>query len=239
MQDTVQTIPATFTSPEPVTIEDRTVTYPLKSGGFLTAECPDWCAEDHTFDIERGLAGPADLKHEGAPIALGFDDVDGERETILKACLVQWPFDPDGDTKPHIDLSPEASSGESLIVRSRVELEGEIRRVRDHLDRLIRLGDRLAQAQADDHAERAAAQGTGKPWASLSRDDLKSMPLAYLLKAFGVRVVETEEIGRKAVLALYGEPGAMELRMLPDLSQYLREDQTRRALLAWHDAQSG
>ncbi|GAB3169886.1 DUF6907 domain-containing protein [Streptomyces incanus] len=237
MQNTVQTIPAAFIEPKPAVVEDRTVTYPLRSGGFLAVDCPAWCTADHADDIERGI-DPVDLQHTGAPISLGFDDVDGERETILEARLVQWPFDPDGDTKPHIDLTPEASSGESLICRNRIELDEQIRRVRAHLNELIRLGDRLAQAQADDHAERAAARGTGKPWLSLSRTDVQSMPIAYLLKAFGVRAVETEDIGRKAVLALVGEPGAMELRMLPDLPQQLREDQTRRALLAWHDAQT-
>ncbi|MGC2997440.1 DUF6907 domain-containing protein [Streptomyces sp. G35A] len=237
MQDTVQ-IPAAFIEPKPAVVEDRTITYPLKTGGFLAVECPDWCTADHALDIEHGI-DPVDLHHQGEVIGLDFDDVDGERETILAARLAQWPFDADGDTAPYIDLTPEASTAESMICRNRLELDEQIRRVRAHLNELIRLGDRLAEAQADDHARRTAARGTDKPWLSLTRDDLRTMPIAYLLKAFGVRVVETEDIGRKAVVALYGEPGAMELRVLPDLSQILREDQTRHALLAWHHAQAG
>jgi hypothetical protein len=238
MTKTIHTAPVTSTEQAPA-VEPQTLTYPLKSGGSITVSCPDWCADDHARDIEMGLSHPSDLQHEGAPISLSFDDVDGERETILAARLVQWPFSTDGDTAPYIDLTPEASTAESLICRNRLELDDQIRRVRAHLNELIRLGDRLAEAQADDHARLVAARGTDKPWLSLSRDDLRTMPIAYLLRAFGVRVVETEDIGRKAVVALYGEPGAMELRVLPDLSQHLREDQTRQALITWHRSTHG
>ncbi|MFE7648654.1 DUF6907 domain-containing protein [Streptomyces phaeoluteigriseus] len=235
MSNTVQ-IPATFIESPPA-LSDRTVTYPLLGGGFVSVECPAWCADDHARDIEHGLASPADLQHEGAPISLSFDAVDGERETILAARLVQWPFDADGDSAPYIDLTPEASTAESLICRNRIELDEQIRKVRVHLNALIRLGDQLAVAQADDHA--AHTQDAAEPWASLSRDDVQSMPIAYLLRVFRVQVVETEQIGRKAIVALYGQPGAMELRVLPDVPQMLREDQARHALLNWFDARNG
>ncbi|WP_020117537.1 DUF6907 domain-containing protein [Streptomyces canus] len=235
MQDTVA-IPATFIEPQPASDEDRTLTYPLRAGGSLVHTCPDWCADDHAREIEHGLNDPADLQHLGAPIALSFDDVDGERETILAARLVQWPFAADGDSQPYVDLTPEASTAESLMCRDRFELDNEIRRVRAHLRRLIEMGDRLAQAQADDHARRSP--GSREPWLSLTRTDLLSMPIAYLVKVFGITAVETEEIGRPGVLALFGEPGAMELRVLPDVPQHLREDETRRCLLNRFDRQA-
>lgn len=239
MQDTVQTTPETFTGQAPATVPDRTITYQLRDGSILAHACPDWCVDDHAGDIEGGLSHPSDLRHEGAPISLGFEDVDGERETILAACLVQWPFDTDSDPKPYIDLTPEASTAESMICRDRLELDEQIRRVRAHLNRLIEMGDRLAEAQADDHAHRAAARGTDRPWASLNHTDLQTLPIAYLLKVFGVTVVESDEIGPKVSLVLGGEPGDMLLMVQPDMPQHAREDETRTALLAWYEAQLG
>ncbi|MCX4573102.1 hypothetical protein OHB41_07865 [Streptomyces sp. NBC_01571] len=221
---------------KPAAESDRTVTYRLRSGGFLAHACPAWCTFDHSDEAEVGLTSPEDLQHMGDAINLGFD-VDGGRDTILEARLVQWPFAPEGDSAPHIDFVPEASTGESMICRSRLELNDQIRRVRAHLGALVRLGDRLSDAQAADHATNT--QFAHEPWLSLGSDELATLPIAYLLKVFGITVVETEDTGRRAVLALYGEPGAMEVRVYPDVSQQLREDETRRALLAWHDAREG
>ncbi|MEU2859930.1 hypothetical protein ABZ672_16325 [Streptomyces mirabilis] len=236
MSNTVAVTPETFTAQEPASVPDRMVTYPLRKGGFLAAECPDWCTTDHSDDIEFGLTSPEDLQHMGDAINLGFG-VDGGRDTILEARMVQWPFAPEGESAPYIDLVPEASTGEGMTCYSRLELDEQIRRVRSHLGNLIRLGDQLAEAQAVDHATRS--QKSSVPWESLTRTDLLSLPIAYLLRAFGVTVVEVEDTGRKAVLALYGEPGAMELRVYPDVPQQLREDETRRALLAWYGAKHG
>ncbi|MFF2933514.1 DUF6907 domain-containing protein [Streptomyces mirabilis] len=236
MQDTVAVTPETFTAQEPASVPDRMVTYPLRAGGFLAHACPAWCAVDHSDEIEVGLTSPEDLQHMGDAINLGFN-VDGGRDTILEARLVQWPFAPQGEAAPYIDFVPEASSGEGMTCHSRLELDDQIRRVRAHLNDLVRLGDRLAEAQAVDHA--AHSQRADAPWLSLGRTDLQSLPVAYLLKVFGVTVVEVEDTGRKALLALYGEPGAMEIRVYPDVPQQLREDETRRALLAWYDAKFG
>ncbi|WP_371330061.1 hypothetical protein [Streptomyces sp. TP-A0356] len=43
-------------------VEPRTITYPLKTGGSITATCPAWCTADHSDDVARGI-DPAGLFH--------------------------------------------------------------------------------------------------------------------------------------------------------------------------------
>jgi hypothetical protein len=231
MQDTVQTTP---TERAPA-VEPRTITYPLDGGGSLTSTCPAWCTYDHTDDVADSLTEPSDLYHQGDAVSLDFT-AQGVEQSILGARVAQWPF-AQNDNKPYVELVPEGGTGVGRILTSRLELDEEIRRVRGHLRELLELGDRLAEAQADDHARHVLDAGTA--WQTFTRTDLQSMPIAYLLKAFGVTVVETEDTGRKAVVALYGKPGAMELRVMPDVPQHLREDETRRQLVAWSEAHYG
>ncbi|QIY72028.1 hypothetical protein HEP84_25655 [Streptomyces sp. RLB1-33] len=233
MTDTVAVTPETFTAQEPASVPDRMVTYPLRVGGFLAAECPTWCTTDHSDDIERGIA-PVDLLHQGDKVHLGYG-IDGLKQSILEARIQQFPFD-DDQPAPYVEFVPEGSTAVALYCHSRLELDEQIRLVRAHLNSLIELGDRLAEAQAVDHATQS--RNYARPWELLDRTDLQSLPIAYLLKVFGVTVAEVEDTGRKAVLALYGEPGSMELRVYPDVPQLLREDETRRALLGWYDAKS-
>lgn len=232
MTNTVAVTPATFTGQEPATVPDRTITYPLKSGGFLAVICPDWCTYDHSDDIERGI-NPDDLFHQGDKIGLEYT-ADGVELSILEARIAQWPFDPD-EGSPYIEFIPEGRTAASVHLSNPLQVSEEIRKVRAQLRALEELADKLSEAQADDHA--LNTRHTDTPWASLTHTDLLSMPIAYLIRIFGIKVVETEDIGRKAVVALYGEPGAMELRMLPDLPQQLREDETRRRLLDWREAE--
>ncbi|MCT9078818.1 DUF6907 domain-containing protein [Streptomyces fulvoviolaceus] len=215
--------------------EPRTITYPLDSGGSVTSTCPAWCTYDHTDDVASGLTEPSDLFHQGDAVSLGFT-AQGVEQSILDARIAQWPFSQD-DKKPYVELVPEGRTAVGRILASRLELDDEIRRVRAHLRELLDLGDQLAEAQADDHARHFLHDDTA--WMTFTRTDLQSLPIAYLLRVFGVTVVETEDIGRRAVAALYGEPGAMELRIKPDMSQYLREDQARRLLLDWYEARHG
>ncbi|MFF4836554.1 DUF6907 domain-containing protein [Streptomyces sp. NPDC001315] len=228
MQDTVQTTPATE---QASAVEPRTITYPLKTGGSLTSTCPSWCTADHSDDVARGI-DPADLSHQGDVVGLDYT-VDGLEQSVLQGRIVQWPFDAD-DGRPYVELVPEGRTGAGVILSSPLELSEEIRRVRGHLRALEELADQLGEAQATDHA--ANTRGDLTPWVSLTRTDLLSMPVAYLLKAFGVTVVETEDTGRQALVALHGDPGAMELRVKPDVPQHLREDETRRRFLDWYDA---
>lgn len=235
MQDTVPT-----TAPvEPGTVhaEPRTITYPIRTGGTLTTNCPTWCTTDHTDDVACGIH-PGDLVHQGDDVCLTFRTDAGEA-TVLQARIGQYPFSGDPDEAvPYVEFIPEGSTARSLYLYNRLELDDEIRRVRAHLRALIELGDHLAEAQAENHALHATGSDKSKTWLSFSRADLMSMPVAYLLQAFGVTVVETEDTGRPALVALYGEPGAMELRVKPDTPQHLREDLTRRALADWSDAQT-
>lgn len=236
MQDTVQTTPATFTG-KPPAVEVRTISYRLKTGGSLTVTCPDWCTDSHALDVECGLTAPEDLQHMGDAISLGFN-VDGGRDHILEARMVQWPFARDEDeTRPYVDLVPEASTGEGVACLSRAQLHDEVRKVRAHLRLLEGLADQLAEAQAVDHARNT--RGALTPSASLTRTDLQSLPIAYLLRVFGVRVVESDEIGDKVMSVLGGEAGDMLLMLHPGTPQHVREDETRTALLAWHERHIG
>lgn len=228
MQDTVTAVPATFTGQEPASTPDRTITYPLKGGGSITVGCPTWCTTDHADDVAKGIH-PTDLLHQGKQIGLDYAP-DGVEVSILQARIVQWPFSDDMDSVPHIEFTPEASTAASVYVNNRLDLDDEIRKVRAHLNALIKLGEELSEAQAATHK---ALYPNDMPWASLGKTDLQTMPIGYLLEAFGVTVIDTEDTGRAAVLALYGEPGAMEMHVLPDLSHQLREDQARLALLTW------
>lgn len=213
--------------------DPRTITYPLKTGGSLTTACPAWCTYDHTDDVARGI-DPADLLHQGEKVSLDYS-VDGVEQSILQARIGQWPFSGDPEESvPHVEFTPEVSNGLSLYRHNRLELDDEIRKVRAHLNALIELGDQLAEAQAVDHTRHAKDAAT--EWLALGRTDVQSLPIAYLIRVFGVTVVETEDTGRKAVAALYGEPGAMELRIKPEMSQYMREDQARRLLVDWMDS---
>jgi hypothetical protein len=229
MQDTVPTT----ASVEPGTVhaEPRTLTYPLRAGGSITSTCPAWCSYDHSDDVAWGLTEPGQLYHHGDKVELGYH-ADGVDLTALVGRLVQWPFD-SGEDAPYVEYMPEGSTGASLPLSDPLMVSEEIRKVRGHLRALEELGDQLAQAQADYHAQRT--ERATKPWASLTRTDLLSMPIAYVLKVFGVTVVETEDTGRAALVALYGEPGSMELRVKPDTPQHLREDLTRRQLLDWFE----
>lgn len=213
--------------------DPRTITYPLKTGGSLTTSCPAWCTTDHTDDVARGIH-PADLLHQGEAVSLDYN-ADGIAVSILQARLQQWPFSGDpSEAAPTVELTPEGGTATSVYCFNRLQLDDEIRRVRAHLHALIELGDQLAEAQADDHTRHAKDAAT--EWLALGRTDVQSLPIAYLIRVFGVTVVETEDTGRKAVAALYGEPGAMELRIKPEMSQFMREDQARRLLVDWMDS---
>lgn len=230
-----KTISSTASTEQASAVEPRTISYPLKTGGSLTSTCPAWCTSDHSEDVARGIT-PGDLLHQGDAVSLDYG-VDGSEQSILQARIAAWPFDEDGETTPYVELVPEGRTGVGRICASPLELSEEIRRVRGHLRALEELAEQLATAQADDHAR--DHRGDLTPWASLTRTDLLSMPIAYLLRVFGVTVQESEEIGAKVSVVLGGEPGDMLLLVHPNVAQHVREDETRTALLAWYEAQLG
>jgi hypothetical protein len=214
--------------------EPRAITYPLRTGGSLTSTCPAWCTYSHDDDVALGIH-PDDLFHQGDKIALEYS-ADGVDMSILQARIMQWPFDATDGT-PHVELVPEGGTGIGVNFSSPLELGEEIRRVRGHLRALEELADQLAEARADDHARNH--RGDLTPWTSLTRTDLLSLPIAYLLRTFGVTVQESAEIGDKVSVVLGGEPGDMLLLVHPSLPQHVREDETRTALLSWYEAQNG
>lgn len=236
MQDTVQIAPATFTGQEPAATSDRTISYPLRHGGLLVAQCPDWCVLDHESDLD-GRLEPTDLCHEGAPVTLEFATVEGTTARLLDARIAQYPFAGDGTERPYMALVPDANAGESSGWLSPGEFNSEIRRVEEHLAQLRALGVQLAEARADDHAQFTDHEwfrdGQGQPWLSIENDDIETMPVAYLLRVFGVTVVEVDADFRPAdqLAVLSGPPGAMTLSFLRSVPQATRERLVRERLL--------
>ncbi|MFF1743256.1 DUF6907 domain-containing protein [Streptomyces mirabilis] len=235
MTDTVAVTPATFTAQEPASVPDRTITYPLRNGGVLAHACPDWCIADHEGDLE-GLLMPEDLRHEGKPAALEFDTIEGTRERILEACIVQYPFASDGSEQPHMELMPDGGSGESTGWLSAAEFNAEIRRAQRHLTSLLHLSEQLAEARAVAHDRWTAPgrlTGRGQPWLSIDNGDIETMPIDYLLRVFGVKVVEVDDDSRPAdqLAVLSGKPGEMTLSFKWCVPQVMREQLTRSELL--------
>ncbi|MFI6123268.1 DUF6907 domain-containing protein [Streptomyces sp. NPDC051064] len=210
-------------------VQDRTITYPLMSGGFLVDVCPSWCILDHADDVERGLASPEDLVHEGAQVALPFPGIE---RGLLAASVRQWPHDTDhnGSNLPHIALMPDADSGDDLGYLTPTQLNAEIQRTRQHLVELQRLAEQVAGLRADAHQQGGGAVG------ELEEDDVQSMPLPHLLAAFGARVVEGDPEGFGNLMSsfLLGKAGDWQIMISRELTQCLREQVVRGALLTLH-----
>lgn len=229
---TITSTPAT-TEQAPTVEQPRTITYPIRGGGSLTHTCPTWCTSDHSDDVARGI-DPDNLYHQGDAVSLDYH-ADGVSLTALVGRIAQWPFDPEDGT-PYIELTPEGGTGATLTYSNRLELAEEIRRVQGHLRDLLALGEQLSEARAETHA--AHTQGERAPWLTLSRIDVQSLPIAYLLRVFGVTVVE-EDMGAKVAVVLGGEPGDMLMTVQPGLPQVQREDKARQALLSWYEGRTG
>ncbi|MFD3521655.1 DUF6907 domain-containing protein [Streptomyces sp. NPDC058653] len=223
---------------EPATIPrpaNRTLTYPLLGGGVLSAPCPSWCTADHESDVETGLY-PAALQHTGDEISLDFTTEDGGTETILAARISQWPFDDEcGDGKPHMELMP-VGPGESLGYQTVSQVRETIARVRAHLTKLERQVDLLADATAEEHTSyhRSLDElGNISPsprWVSLTAEDLRSMPVSYLLAAFEAKVVEVETLPDGYWGRLDRIDGQLEVKLLRSLTQAERASTVRNVL---------
>lgn len=183
--------------------------------------CPVWCVTDHA---ER-VTFVEDISHSGRPATLSITTLHPAR-IPLAVSLSWWPALGSGDDEPKL----------AVDLDSEVEVYGRTAAMA-MADQLVAFAAdvrRLAQVLPADAPRRDEADEAGG-WESLTRDDIASRPIAFLVKAFGMDVVETDV----DTVALYGEPGSMQLHVLPDVPQCLREDLARRALLAWFDARVG
>lgn len=232
-------LPSIPTQPAPVVEAarkvDRTLTYPLQSGGFLSVSCPSWCTSSHEDDL--GGIHPADLRHEGDQISLTYTTIEGEESTILAARIVQYPFaHGDGSERPHMELMPSADDAESLGYQSAADVHREIRKLESHLRALRGLAEELAEACAENHATYHRSLGElghplAKTWQSLWPGDIETMPVHYLLEVFGAGVVEVEpdEVGIDGEVSSVHE-GDLVILLRRDLTQPLRERAVRRLL---------
>ncbi|WP_069627138.1 DUF6907 domain-containing protein [Streptomyces niveus] len=246
MKNTVQkqvkasTAPAVEPAPKPAPAADRHLTYPLIGGGFLSAVCPSWCTSDHESELQ-GMQ-PSDLCHEGDEISLSFTTQDGETDTILAARIQQYPFSTDdGSDKPHMALMADAGSGEILGYQTVSQVMQTIRATRNHLVELQGLAERLADATVEEHAAYHRSldeqgNGAGNRWLSLTNDEIRTMPIPYLLDVFAAGVIEcdTDEV------PIEGEVDSIHrddiVIRLPRILPQLMRERAVRNLLAAHAA---
>ncbi|MFC8491202.1 DUF6907 domain-containing protein [Streptomyces sp. NPDC057235] len=206
--------------------EDRTVTVPLHVGGFLTFECPAWCTASHSEDIERGIYNPSELSHDGAEVSVELADFSGETTQLLAASIRQYPFSSE-ENRPYMALLPHAGNGESMGYLTAAEVNETIDRIEAHLVVLRKMSAQLAEATAEHH--RQVSGGRSGRWASLLSDDVKTMPVGYLLEVFGARVVEGDGVEGLATMEPEGEGFVITLDRV--LTQLMRETRVRRLLL--------
>ncbi|MFJ6235079.1 DUF6907 domain-containing protein [Streptomyces griseus] len=223
LQSSDDTRQATPGQAEPAT-EKQPITYVLRTGGILVETCPTWCVLDHTDDIEGIHA--EDLVHEGAEIQLRTNTIEGSRVSILAAQIMQWPFSTDGNGSeaPYMALRPEASMGESLGYSTPEDVEAEIRRAEAHLGDLRALNARLVDARAEYEHRR------GLRPENLTVEDVRSLPVAVLLKAFGLKVVEFGEMPHGVQVWLDRTGTEPAVYLLRSLSQSARESLVRECL---------
>ncbi|MDW4913756.1 DUF6907 domain-containing protein [Streptomyces californicus] len=217
-------IRSAFDQGEPV-VEKQPITYTLRNGGVLVETCPSWCAVDHADDIEGLFA--EDLSHEGAEIELRTNTIEGSRVSILAARITQFPFSTDGSGSeaPYMALRPESSMGEALGYSTPEDVEAEIARVEAHLRDLRALNARLVNARAE-HERRQSLRPE-----NLSVEDVRSLPVSVLLKAFGLKVVEVGSMPHGVRVWL--DRGAVEPAFFIDrtVPQAAREAAVRASLV--------
>jgi hypothetical protein len=214
------------------TVENRTITYPLRSGGILVEECPAWCVKDHASEIEGGIYAE-DLTHEGKEVSLSFTTVESERDVILSARITQWPYsDEDGSEVPFMALMPNADSGETLGYLTPSQVETQIRKVEQHLAELRRMNERLIAARSQNH------EAAGRRWEQLRGDDIETMPVSTLLRAFGARVVEVEAMPHNVQGFLHRDGDERIVYLLRSLPQAAREDVVRKLFVPMVEGQA-
>ncbi|WP_411097191.1 DUF6907 domain-containing protein [Streptomyces sp. 020-2-3H-GM] len=218
---------ANAVEPPPVApnVEPQPITYALRTGGFLVETCPSWCVVDHVDDIEGLFA--EDLSHEGAEIELRTNTIEGSRVSILAARITQFPFSTDGSGSevPYMALRPEASMGEALGYSSPDDVEAEIRRAEAHLKALRDMNARLVEARAEYERQQSLRPE------NLSVEDVRSLPVPVLLKAFGLKVVEVGSMPHGVRVWL--DRGAVEPAFFIDrtVPQAARETAVRASLV--------
>ncbi|WP_432004586.1 DUF6907 domain-containing protein [Streptomyces parvus] len=216
-------------APTPVTppAEKQPITYTLRTGGVLVETCPSWYVLEHAPDHDALY--PEDLVHEGAEIELPTTTIEGSRVSILAARITQWPHSGDGSGAevPYMAIRPEASMGEALGYSSPEDVEAEICRTEAHLQALRDLNARLVEARAEYHRRQGLLPE------NLSVEDVRSLPVSVLLKAFGLKVFEVEGMPNNTLVWLDRREGGVQPAFYIDrsLTQASRETAVRESLV--------
>ncbi|MEV1087991.1 DUF6907 domain-containing protein [Streptomyces microflavus] len=208
-------------------VEKKPLTYQLRNGGVLVETCPSWCILDHVADMEK-LGYAEDLVHEGAEIEHAVTSIEGDRSTILAARIQQWPFSTDGSGSevPYMALRPDAGHAEALGYSSPDDVEAEIKRTEAHLAQLRELNARLVEARAE------YRRRLGLRPENLTVDDVRTLPVAVLLKAFGLKVFEVGGMPDNTLVWLDRGGEQPAFYMDRSLTQADRETAVRQCLVA-------
>ncbi|WP_435239591.1 DUF6907 domain-containing protein [Streptomyces sp. YPW6] len=224
--DATDTRQATPGQAEPAT-EKQPITYTLRNGGVLVETCPSWCVVDHAPDHDALY--PEDLVHEGAEIELPTTTVEGSRVSILAARIMQWPHSNDGSGSevPYMAVRPEASMGEALGYSTPEDVEAEIRRTEAHLKALRDMNARLVEARAEYERQQSLRPE------NLTVEDVRSLPVSVLLKAFGLKVFEVEGMPNNTLVWLDRREDEVQPAFYLDrsLTQASRETAVRESLV--------
>lgn len=192
-------------------------------------EDPTWCTEDHVAEPVRDIE---DIMHRSEPAGFGVlsfshNIPDHELYAYIEA-------DPLAD-KPvmkaaHIVVEDGGNEYSYLTPAMADELADKVVGFAAHLRHLardVRQANQTSGDSAPDMDEALRRVRVGK-WQSLAAADIAALPIAHLLKVFGVTVVEADIDGAE----LHGEPGRMELRVPRTAGQQMRDSEARRLLAA-------
>lgn len=191
-------------------------------------ECADWCTLDHVANWNHHAV---DLDHWGTDSRWDTDCINQPGEGVL-SLDARLHSDP-GATDPRLrsahvlmdDESVTAFLTPEMAERTADELIAFAAQLR-HLAREAREFNAQASRPRRSQPDEALRRVRAGRWQSLSGEDIESLPIARLLKAFAMSVVEVDGDGTE----LAGEPGEMELRVGREVGQQLRDSEARRLL---------
>ncbi|MFF9861104.1 DUF6907 domain-containing protein [Streptomyces tendae] len=193
-------------------------------------ECPVWCVEEH---VDEPVSNVEDILHRSG---CGVEDVlyvpsfgDAPFPILLAAYVESDPVATNPLMKAaHVAVEDPHSASLAYLTPEMAEkladdVIGFASNLR-HLARTVRLANQGGDPDMDEALRRVQAESRG--WQSLTGDDIASLPIARLLKAFGVTVVDADV----EVTELHGLPGRMELRVPASTSVQSREADARRLI---------
>jgi hypothetical protein len=195
-------------------------------------ECPTWCVEDH---LGESVSNAEDVMHRTRATFDGAITVPSVSDAPYPIQVFAYIEADPIATNPlmqaaHITVEDPISANMALLTPDMADkladdVIGFASHLR-HLARTARLSNQAGDSNPDMDEALRQVQAEARGWQSLTGDDIASLPVARLLKAFGVTVVDADV----EVTELHGLPGRMELRVPASASVQSREADARRLI---------